>query len=227
MVLMDTLDPPKQPFGAISRRTLLGLASTAGLISAASRFWESRPATQWTPDEVAELLRNSPWAKQVLAQYRGAMDDVRIQPGLEPVQGRGEQKVGECGLVPCANIMPGKVAVVWESAQPIREATHSAIPAEFNGRYVISVRGMAGEYTPERLASASDLSAKGKPPVQAGVVTQRGNSWLFGFSKELMPLDEGDRDVQFTVHTGASLTATLLRASFNPKEMIYRRALAL
>ena len=59
------------------------------------------------------------------------------------------------------------------------------------------------------------------------MVSQRGNSWLFGFSKELMPLDEGDKDVQFTVHTGANLNATLLRASFNPKEMIYRRVLAL
>jgi hypothetical protein len=71
------------------------------------------------------------------------------------------------------------------------------------------------------------LSAKGKPPIQTEVVAQRNGSYLFGFSKELMPLGIGDKDVQFAVRIGPNLTETLVRATFNPKEMVYRGELAL
>ena len=198
----------------MNRRNLLRLASTAaGLFwvqgngEAAGHFWDTKLPSQWTPEEIAQLAANSPWAKQVTAQYRAAMDldNARPRPGTELQQGRGEAKVGECGLVPCAAIMPGKVAVIWESAQPIREAIHPVIPRELNGRYVISVRGLEGDYSLERLASGSDLSAKGKPPVEAGLVRQRNNTYLFGFSKELMPLTAADSEVQFSVRTGANL----------------------
>jgi len=213
----------------ITRRSILGLASALacpGVCAAAGHFWESRQASQWTPEEIAEFATNSPWAKQVTAQYRAAMNNLVPRPDSEPVQGRGEARVGECGLVPCGNIMPGKVIVIWESAQPVREAIHPAIPPEFNGRYVISIRGLEGEYTPDRLAAGSDLSAKGKVPILPGLVRQRNSSYLFGFSKDLMPLTAGDKEVQFNVRTGARLTETLVHAVFNPKEMIYRGALA-
>jgi hypothetical protein len=75
--------------------------------------------------------------------------------------------------------------------------------------------------------AGSDLSAKGKPPIQVGLVRQRNNSWLFGFSKELLPLDATDKDVQFNVRTGANLANNLVHATFNPKDMTYRGALAL
>jgi hypothetical protein len=227
------------PAGAITRRSALGLTtgavSTACAIatllcaprrgSASSHFWDTRPAAQWTPEEIVQLTANSPWAKTVTAQYRAAMDDLRPQP--EPEPGRGEQKVGECGLGPCGSIMPGKVAVIWESALPIREALHPVIPPEFNGHYVISIRGLEGEQTSERLKAGADLSAKGKPPLQPGLVGFRNGTWIFGFSRDQLPLDTGDKDVLFTVRVGATLSATLLRAAFNPKEMIYRGALAL
>ena len=213
----------------IYRRTVLGWVLIPALESmAASHFWEARPASQWNPEEIAELVSNSPWAKQVAAQYRVAYEDnTRARPGQELQQGRGEAKVGECGLVPCGAIMPGKVAVIWESAQPVREAIHPQIPAEMNGHYVISVRGLEGEYSIDRLMDGSQLSAKGKPAVQAGLVRQRNATWLFAFSKDLMPLDGNDKDVEFVVHTGANLSMTLVRATFNPKEMVYRGALAL
>lgn len=218
--------------GEITRRNAVGMA-IAGLVcaprrsAAAGHFWDSRPASQWTPEEIAELTGNSPWAKQVLAQYRAAMDDLQPQSDHKPTQGRGEATVGECGLVPCSDVMPGKVTVIWESAQPIREAIHPVIPPEFNGRYVISIRGLEVAPTPERLKAGAELSAKGKPPIQPGMVRQRNSTWLFGFSKDLMPLEAADRDVQFTVRIGANFTATLLHATFNPREMMYRGMLAL
>src|SRR5258708_4629483 len=101
--------------GRPSRRSAMTLVTGAALfwasrrLPAATRFWDTKPASQWTPEELADLIGNSPWAKQVNAQYRAAMDDVRVQPGREPVQGRGEAKAGECGLVPCSSVMPGSV----------------------------------------------------------------------------------------------------------------------
>jgi hypothetical protein len=215
----------------ISRRRVLfyGAIVTAvpSTLAAAPPFWKTKPASQWTPDEVNEMITKSPWAKEVSAQYRAAMDDVRIQPGAAPVQRPGEPMAGECGLVPCSNVMPGKVIVIWESAQPIQEVLHPQEPPDFNGRYIISIRGLAGDYTPARLRAGSELTAKGRQPLQPGVVDRRNNTWLFGFSRELLPLSKDDRDVQFRVRVGANLSDTLLRASFNPKDMIYRDELAL
>src|SRR6185312_16167847 len=104
----------------ISRRhaLFLGFFALAGppALFGAPPFWNNKPASQWTPEEVNEIITHSPWAKQVSAQYRAAMDDVRIQPGAAPVQRPGEPMPGECGLVPCSTVMPGKVIVIWESA---------------------------------------------------------------------------------------------------------------
>jgi hypothetical protein len=162
-----------------------------------------------------------------MAQYRQSLENLAPHPETEPQPGRGEEKLGPCGLVPCGQIMPGQVTVIWESAQPIREALRPVIPPQFNGRYVVSIRGLEGTQSLDKLEAGAELSAKGKPPVEAGVVAQRNSTYLFGFSKELMPLTAGDKDVQFIVRTGLDLKGILVRVTFNPKEMLYRGALAL
>ena len=215
----------------LTRRNLLRLAAfLAGPlppIAAAGHFWDSRPASQWTVAEIAELASKSPWAKPAMAQYRASLENLAPQPGTEPEQGRGETRAGPCGLVPCGQIMPGEVTVIWESAQPIREAIHPVIPPQFNGRYIISIRGLEGTQVLDKLEAGAELSTKGKPPIQAGVVAQRNNSYLFGFSKELMPITVGDKEVLFIVRTGPDLKGTLVRATFTPKEMLYRGTVAL
>jgi hypothetical protein len=232
-VRTDTLCPDSAT--AFTRRTWLAIAVSgpAGLFfnpvnvqAASGHFWDVKPANTWTAEEINELTLKSPWAKQVTAQYRAAYDDPHPQDSRGPGTSGGPG-AGECGLMPCANVMPGKVVVIWESAQPIRDAIHSVIPAEFEGRYVISIRGLLGEQTFDRLRTATDLETKGKAPLQPGLIMQRNSSLLFGFSRELLPLDVTDKEVQFTVRTGPELNATLLRATFNPKEMTCRGALAL
>jgi hypothetical protein len=205
---------------------IFALGDRSALLAAVP-FWKTSPASQWTPAEVSEMISHSPWAKEVTAQYRAAMDDVRIQPGAPPVERPGAPMAGECGLVPCSTVMPGKVIVIWESAQPIRETLHPKEPPDFNGRYIISIRGLAGDYTPASLTAGCDLTAKGRQPIQPGVVDRRNNTWLFGFSRELLPLTTDDREVQFTVRVGRNFSDTLVRVSFNPKDMIYRDELAL
>ncbi|HVW09699.1 MAG TPA: hypothetical protein VHC90_14015 [Bryobacteraceae bacterium] len=216
--------------GVISRRNLICVGAAVLSIRAsfaASAFWKDKPASRWTPDETTDMITRSPWAKQVIAQYRVPIDDIRIQPGTPLVQRPGEPIAGECGLMPCSNIMPGRVIVIWESAQPIQEAIHPVEPPEFNGRYIISIRGLEGDYTASRLKAGAELTVKGRPPLQAGLVARRNNTWLFGFSREMLPLTTNDHDVQFSVRVGQNFSDTLVRATFNPKEMVYRDELAL
>ena len=77
----------------------------------------------------------------------------------------------------------------------------------------------------DKLKSSATLQAKGRAPVQAGMVelTKDGSEVLFGFSKELFPLNATDRDLYFSLNTGE----VSLRAKFEPKEMMYHGQLAI
>jgi hypothetical protein len=142
------------------------------------------------------------------------------------------------------------VTVRWESAQPMLDALGTLLKSELKDRYVLSVSnlpigvmesrrhkenagGLEEDSSPaarqrrmvEQLKGAATLEARGKEPEQAGVVTSAPvpGTYLFGFSKELLPLSADDKDILFTLQTG-SIT---VRAKFEPKEMIYRGKLAL
>src|SRR5579884_1841990 len=61
-----------------SRRTLLALATGAGVsvfcpVSAwaKSEFWNQKDPSQWTAEEINQILTKSPWAKQVDTQAQG------------------------------------------------------------------------------------------------------------------------------------------------------------
>jgi hypothetical protein len=142
------------------------------------------------------------------------------------------------------------VTVRWESAQPMRDALGTPLNRELSDRYVLSVSnlpigvmenrrrkenagGLEEDSSPaarqrrmiEQLQGAATLEARGKAPAQAGVVipARMPGTYLFGFSKELLPLSAEDKDILFTLQTG-SMT---VKAKFEPKEMIYRGKLAL
>jgi len=137
--------------------------------------------------------------------------------------------------------------VRWESARPIREAQKSALPDVFAGHYVIAVSGIPllddrGQGTRgedddsssrrgqddslETLKSLSSLQVRGKDLVQAGVVRRQvgtGSTFLFGFSKEMLPIDKHDGEVAFATQ----MSRLIVKARFAPKEMLYRGELVL
>lgn len=137
------------------------------------------------------------------------------------------------------------VIVRWESAQPMLDATKETLPKEFDGHYVIAVAGLPigwgmqmargrraagqsgqGEQAVrlsdivERLEAGATLEAKGRDGEGAGVVKRAASdeAWLFGFSKELLPLGPGDKDIEFALTAGPMV----IRAKFNPKDMMYK-----
>jgi len=161
---------------------------------------------------------------------RNPAHTVQMGPDAEPVRGGARRRE--------------PVVVRWESAQPVRDAFGFPLPAEFNDRYVIAVtklpygimnrpprRGEAPAIAEpviqrqqkmrELLQAAATLEARGKEPAQPGLVRlapKAVQTWLFGFSKDLLTIEPNDKEVQFVLHTAL----VSLRAKFDPKAMVYR-----
>jgi hypothetical protein len=142
------------------------------------------------------------------------------------------------------------VVVRWDSAQPILDALATPLKSELKGRYAISVsnlpvglmQGRRSGQNPaaieedrspvaiqlrmiEELKGAATLEVKGKDPAQAGVVTTSpvAGTYLFGFSKDLLTIGPGDKEVLFILQT----PMIAVKAKFQPKDMMYRGKLAL
>ena len=128
--------------------------------------------------------------------------------------------------------------VRWESAQPILDATKSTLPGVFAEHYVIAVAGIpwmheerngqGGKPEDENfddLKQFTLLQAKGRDSAQPGIVQRQiGSSsvMLFGFAKDFLQLSARDTRVDFTSRMGR----LEVKATFNPKEMLYHGQLA-
>jgi hypothetical protein len=202
-----------------------GLAASVRLSAAVVDFWNRKPPAEWTTEEIDRLLTKSPWAKEVIAQIAAAPGESRIPGMLGNIgmggRGRGGSDRGRGG----ASGYQGTVR--WESAEPVLAALKAPMPAGFEDRYVISVNGFprSRQEELENLKALSSLQAKGRELVQAGVVQQQvasGSSFLFGFSRELLPLTADDKEVLFSTQLGN----LVVKARFVPKEMLYHGQLA-
>jgi hypothetical protein len=170
-------------------------------------------------------------------------------PGIGGIglPGGGGRRRGNGGGSPRGGaVSPYEGTVRWESARPVLDAMKSPLPEAFEGHYVICVSGiplMGGRSTGagegddstasrrqeqddlDRLKGLSSLRPKGRDEVQAGVVARQigtGSSFLFGFSREMLPLDTRDADIVFTTQLGR----LVVKANFLPKEMLYHGELA-
>lgn len=230
---------------------LVGFLPLGPLCAAVDDFWNKKAPAEWTTEEIDRLLTKSPWAKETNAQYATGAGEPHGIPGIGNVGlgGRGRSRNGRGANNGQGGPSGYQGTVRWESAAPVLAALKAPLPGGFEGRYVISVNGFpatagrsqtrTGEDTSpdsaqrsredelENLKSLSSLQAKGRELVQAGVVQQQiattGGSFLFGFSKELLPLDGDDKEVSFA----AQLGNLVVKAKFLPKEMLYHGQLAL
>jgi hypothetical protein len=141
----------------------------------------------------------------------------------------GDVRRGTGGVTPTDAL---GATVRWESAQPLVDALHTQFPTDFAGHYVIGVSGLpvlegrpfqvGDEAMMERLKASATLQAKGKSPYQSGVIWRSKAGTWFGFAQESMPLTASDRDVLFLFRANQ----LELRATFQPKEMLYLGKLA-
>jgi hypothetical protein len=170
-------------------------------------------------------------------------------PGIGGIglPGGGNRGRGNGGGSPRGgSVSPYEGTVRWESARPVLDAMKAPLPEAFEGHYTICVSGFplmgsrstgAGEDDDstasrrqeqddlDRLKGLTSLRPKGRDVVQAGVVARQigtGTSFLFGFSREMLPLETRDADILFTTQLGR----LLVKANFLPKEMLYHGELA-
>lgn len=239
----------------LTRRSVLLLAGAGLAWAGSSDPWEKKDPADWTPQEVDKLLYKSPWAKSVTAQgaagqtggsgYPGGGGGYppgggggypgggyppvgmprRGGPGGYPRQGGGYPQGGGRGM----ETRQGTVR--WESAKPMRAARKDQLPEAFANHYVISVSGFpvwtVNEGTDRRLDEMkmnTTLRPKGKDYAQPGIVqpNEAASAWLFGFSKDALNLTAADKEVEFTSRIGSFV----IKASFNLKDMVYRKELA-
>jgi hypothetical protein len=142
-----------------------------------------------------------------------------------------------------------KATIRWESAKPILEALKTPLPEAFADHYVISVSGLpvnserhratqdqqdenrssssqSADDTLDHMKAFTFLEPKGRDGAQPGIAQRQpssaGESFLFGFSKEILALKPDDREVTFSTRVGNSN----IKTKFNLKDMIYRGELA-
>jgi hypothetical protein len=232
----------------LTRRNLIRLAGAAvapwSVIRAfaASNFWDTKDPDSWTSDEIAKLLKKSPWAKEVVgerrAPIRSSSNDTGMprsnptgRPSRNNPMGTNRNSTRMPKSSPGSSATNYKGTVVWESAKVIRAAEKLPLPEGFDGQYVLSVTGIplaksSSKSAMDAVRQVSMLQVKNRDPLEAATVqqnTDNGAVYYIGFVREAMPIAKEDKEVIFTTRLGK----VLFTAKFSPKEMLYRGKLAL
>ena len=236
----------------LTRRSLIQLAG-AGFAPwsiirgfAAADFWNTKDPDSWTQDEIAKLLKKSPWAKEISGERvttnknPSMSTDPSMSPGTSyPYPGSRSRNnpMGMPGSTRAPKPSSSKTVteykgtIVWESAKVIRDAAKTPLPDGFENQYVLSIAGIplskgSSRNALDNLRRVSMLHVKGKDPLEAATVQQNkdnGAIYYFGFSKEGLAITKDDKDLGFTTRMGK----VAFNAKFNPKDMIYRGELCL
>jgi hypothetical protein len=132
----------------MTRRTAirlgLGLSAIFPSLGAEKEFWNERKPEDWTDDERELLLTKSPWAKEPSVDFDtggGILGNPRGNRSAATTTRRGAAT--PMPTDPGAPVNPGhyKGVVRWESALPVREASHSASKDDPAANYILSVTG--------------------------------------------------------------------------------------
>ncbi len=227
---------------------MTGAAATLTLplaLRAAPPFWNRKPSSDWTGEEILQLLTKSPWAHETNIDFEATEGGHLETPvgggaaGQDQQMGSGR---GQASDPTAGSMRRAPVLVRWDSAQPLRDTLQLPAIGDFDGRYVIGVsnippavmnrrrRGESETTIPmddflAELQGAATLQAPGREPAGAGHVRHvpgSENNYLFGFSRDLFPISANDKEVQFVLRTAR----VSVKAKFEPKNMTYRGKLA-
>jgi hypothetical protein len=230
----------------LSRRELFALGGTLSAalpswgFAAAPEFWNTKPAADWTPDEIEQMITQSPWAKPAAVNFTGGFGGA-----VAPRMTRGGNVRGGRGVPTAGNpIGDGKrdfkAIVRWDSSLAIREALRLRPSSAIEKFYVLAVTGdlpmigrradddpAAEERTVEMLKQYSRLDRKGDPIYLEDALTSPANypggpATLFYFSRgdSILP---GDKQITF----GTKFGPYEIKAHFTLKEMLYKGKLEL
>jgi hypothetical protein len=208
--------------------------------SAATEFWNQKKPEDWTEDERRELLAKSPWAREAVIKVNDSVGGLGVPRGrtMSGGYGGGSRRSGPVSANPGTTnpTAEGKYHAIvrWESALPVREATHNQSKDDPAANYILNIVGdvpMLGRRSNDEtetefqqrldmLKQYTKLEKKGDPIYLVKVAYQAGppatSGTLFYF----------ERNDLITVHDGTVTFVTKLgpldvRCKFAPKEMLY------
>ena len=223
----------------ITRRTAILIATIPAWGFSSKEFWNEKKPEDWTEDEVKELLTKSPWAKEEKVSYSigqgsNAGRSGRMTGGSTGGRSRTSRTASSTATDTGASAQGKfKALVRWESALPIREASHTKLTKDLEQNYVLSLSGdlpMMGpradedeaerERKVEMLKQYTKLDKK-DPIFLSNVSSQRSGTWFYFLRNDLLTVE--DKQVTFVTKLGP----IDVKVKFNLKEMLYRGKLEL
>jgi len=227
----------------MTRRTALWLmagtplAPAPGWAAAAREFWNEKEPSRWTPEEVEQMVNDSPWAK------RASISLHNTAPGFGAPTLGGISRSGRIGgatrggTTKAPDTDSGKVAfqavIRWESARPIR-AAEKLDTVEQPDAYVLTAvgdfpnSGSANDDQAEReqreamLREYTKLERKGDSPIYLARTESTSLGIRFYFSR-LEPITAANKEIAFSTKMGP----LEMKAKFPLKDMMYRGMLEL
>jgi hypothetical protein len=218
----------------------------------AGDFWQSKPYTQWTSEDVFTMLKESPWAKDTTTKVQKGKgkedtqsDSQRLGVNRSMSGGVGATTGLNAGTPDMSGMPDPRVTVRWDSALPVRQALSKQGPAAGadkpamegeSASYIVAVAGLprAGEYMGAMVAAAvnrldqlvavTSITIKGKPVLTPEKIEygRDGTSLLFVFPRT-SPISLDDKEVEFATKIGTME----VRRKFKLKDMVYQGKLAL
>jgi hypothetical protein len=228
----------------MTRRTALWLMAGAPLtaapaLAAAPReFWNEKEPSQWSPQEIEQMLNDSPWARRASISLHNSAPGFGA-PGLGGISrsGRISGATTRGGTTTAPDTDTGKVAfeavIRWESARPIRAAEKIGV-VEDPDAYVLTAVGdfpnsaSANDDPAEReqqqamLREYTKLDRKGDGPIYLERTEPTSMGLRFYFSR-LEPITAANKEITFSTKMGP----LELKAKFPLKDMTYRGKLEL
>ena len=224
----------------------LAASPIAGQLLTPNEFWNSKPRSDWSLAEIAQLTTASPWAMKTKVKMAGST--VPLKSGVSadlPTKITTRIKKPDSSVdVPAApqsspanSSAPvafyGDVVVSWESAAPLRLARNEPLPPEFDNQYAVRVTGLPAQtFMPDtgqtpvifRLLSGTSLEVSSGKREQSDYVLRipEKNSILFAFRAQQFPLRASDHFVSFAMN----LNQMMVRARFDLRLMTFGEAIA-
>lgn len=120
----------------------MGLGSAAGAYGWAKDFWIDKKPSDWTDDEIQQMLTKSPWAKDASIFDSSTHKGVSSAPYAGGAYGRRRYESPNGKSLPTVSGLQGwRATVRWESALPVRDAMKAPKTPDMDENYVIALVG--------------------------------------------------------------------------------------
>src|SRR5579864_4913223 len=119
----------------------LGLGGAAVASAWAKDFWNEKKPSDWTKDEIQQLLTKSPWAKDASIFDSATHKGVSSAPFAGGIYGPQYESPDGKSLPSVRGLKGWGATVLWESALPVREALKTPKTTGADQNYIIALLG--------------------------------------------------------------------------------------